>query len=78
LLTHPFVAEVAVVGLPSEEWGEEVAAFVVPQHGQSVDAGQLIDFARQHLAKFKCPRRVRLVQSLPRNALGKVLRHELR
>jgi malonyl-CoA/methylmalonyl-CoA synthetase len=78
LLTHPFVAEVAVVGLPSEEWGEEVAAFVVPQHGQSVDAGQLIAFARQHLAKFKCPRRVRLVQSLPRNALGKILRHELR
>jgi malonyl-CoA/methylmalonyl-CoA synthetase len=77
LLTHPLVADVAVVGLPSEEWGEEVAAFVVPQPGQSVDAGQLIDFARQHLAGFKCPRRVRAVQRVPRNALGKVLRDEL-
>jgi malonyl-CoA/methylmalonyl-CoA synthetase len=78
LLTHPFVADVAVVGLPSDEWGEEVAAFVVAQPGQSVDAGQLIDFARQHLATFKCPRRVRVVRRVPRNALGKILRDELR
>jgi malonyl-CoA/methylmalonyl-CoA synthetase len=77
LLTHPLVADVAVVGLPSDEWGEEVTAFVVPGPGQSIEAAELIDYARGHLARFKCPRAVRVVPTLPRNALGKILRDEL-
>jgi malonyl-CoA/methylmalonyl-CoA synthetase len=77
LLAHPGVAEVAVVGQPSDEWGELVTAFVVPT-GSSLDLAELSRFARERLAAFKCPRRVELVDALPRNALGKVLKHELK
>jgi malonyl-CoA/methylmalonyl-CoA synthetase len=77
MVGHPAVADVAVVGLPSDEWGEEVTAFVVPRPGRQLEGDELIGFARRHLARFKCPRQVRIVQSLPRNALGKVLREEL-
>jgi malonyl-CoA/methylmalonyl-CoA synthetase len=77
LLTCPGVAEVAVVGLPSEEWGETVAAFVVPAPGQAPDPAEVIAFSRERLAHFKCPRQVRLVDALPRNALGKILRDRL-
>ncbi|HEY3723419.1 MAG TPA: acyl-CoA synthetase [Acidimicrobiia bacterium] len=76
LLEHPAVAEVAVVGEPSDEWGEEVVAVVVPA-GDERDAGALLVFAAEHLAPYKRPRRVRYVDALPRNALGKVLRAQL-
>ncbi|MGH7747204.1 MAG: class I adenylate-forming enzyme family protein, partial [Candidatus Dormibacteria bacterium] len=72
---HPAVAEVAVAGLPSERWGEQVTAFVVAR--EPVDEEELIAHARAHLAPYKCPRAVRFVASLPRNALGKVRRSEL-
>jgi fatty-acyl-CoA synthase len=78
MVGHPAVADVAVVGLPSDEWGEEVTAFVVPRPGRQLEGDELIGFARRHLARFKCPRQVRLVPRLPRNALGKILREELR
>ena len=74
LARHPGVAEVAVVGVPSEEWGETVVAFVVGDP----DLASLAELAAAELAPFKCPREVRLVDSLPRNALGKVVRGELR
>ena len=73
---HPAVAEVAVVGRVSERWGEEVTAFVVP--AAPVSEADLIQFAQERLAKFKCPRAVHLIAALPRNAMGKVLRGELR
>ena len=76
LLAHPDVAEVAVVGTPSDEWGETVTAFVVPA-GDRPAAEPLLTFADAHLAPFKRPRTVHFVDSLPRNALGKVLRDEL-
>ena len=76
---HPAVSEVAVAGLPSEEWGEEVVAWVVPASGHDCPTvDELRDFARDHLAAYKLPRRVVAVDALPRNALGKVTRHELR
>jgi len=79
LLEHPGVAEVAVVGIPSEEWGEVVTAFVVAADpGDPPDEGELLAFTAERLAPFKRPRLVRHVGSLPRNALGKVLKHELR
>jgi malonyl-CoA/methylmalonyl-CoA synthetase len=79
LLEHPRVAEVAVVGTPSEEWGEVVTAFVVPADpGDPPGEGELLGFAAERLAPFKRPRLVRYVDALPRNALGKVLKHELR
>jgi malonyl-CoA/methylmalonyl-CoA synthetase len=77
LETHPGVAEVAVVGLASESWGEEVTAFVVPA-GNPPAADELIAYAQERLAKFKCPRAVRFVDELPRNAMGKVQRSLLR
>jgi malonyl-CoA/methylmalonyl-CoA synthetase len=76
LLAHPDVEEVAVVGTPSEEWGEVVTAFVVSSSG-SPDEQHLAAFAAERLAPFKRPRLVRFVDGLPRNALGKVLKHEL-
>jgi malonyl-CoA/methylmalonyl-CoA synthetase len=76
LLAHPGVAEVAVVGTPSAEWGEVVTAFVVPAADKPT-AQALQAFAAERLAPFKCPRRLHFVDALPRNALGKVLKHEL-
>ncbi|HYA68333.1 MAG TPA: AMP-binding protein [Acidimicrobiales bacterium] len=76
LLTHPAVAEVAVTGTPSDEWGEVVTAWVVPQ-GPAPEAGALMAFAAERLASYKRPRLVRFVDHLPRNALGKIRRHQL-
>jgi malonyl-CoA/methylmalonyl-CoA synthetase len=78
LEAHPGVAEVAIVGLPSESWGEEVTAFVVPAGTPAPSAEELIAYAQERLAKFKCPRAVRFVAELPRNAMGKVQRSLLR
>ncbi len=76
LLAHPEVAEAAVVGTPSEEWGETVTAFVVPAGAQR-DTNTLLAFAADQLAPFKRPRLVHFVDSLPRNALGKVIKNDL-
>jgi malonyl-CoA/methylmalonyl-CoA synthetase len=78
LLEHPAVAEVAVAGVADAEWGEVVAAWVVPAPaGPPPEAAELTGFAAERLARFKCPRRFVIVEALPRNALGKLLRHEL-
>jgi len=75
---HPGVGEVAVVGLPSESWGEEVTAFVVPARNPPPTEQELIAYAQERLAKFKCPRAVRFVDALPRNTMGKVQRSLLK
>jgi malonyl-CoA/methylmalonyl-CoA synthetase len=77
LLAHPTVGEVAVVGEPSEEWGELVVAVVVPAADGPFDADALLEYAAGELAPYKRPRRVRVVDALPRNALGKVVRSQL-
>jgi malonyl-CoA/methylmalonyl-CoA synthetase len=78
LARHPAVAEVAVVGLPSAEWGEEVTACLVLQPGAvAPTVDELRAFGRADLSPFKLPRRVVVVAALPRNALGKVVRHQL-
>jgi malonyl-CoA/methylmalonyl-CoA synthetase len=74
---HPAVHEVAVAGLPSDRWGEEVTAFVVPSGSPPIDENELIAFAHERLASYKCPKRVVTLDRLPRNAMGKVQRSML-
>ena len=76
LLAHPAVAEAAVVGTPSDEWGEVVTAFVVPT-SERRDRQSLLAFAAERLRPSNAPACVHFVDSLPRNALGKVVKHEL-
>ncbi|MEV6495500.1 hypothetical protein AB0M20_43820, partial [Actinoplanes sp. NPDC051633] len=76
LYDHPAVAEVAVVGLPDPRWIEAIAAVVVPRG--EVTPEQLIAFARERLAAHKVPKSVHLVEALPKNPSGKLLKRELR
>lgn len=78
LHSHPAVREVAVIGVPDPHWGENVCAVVVPQPGGSDPASGAVALARSRLAGFKTPRHVVVVESLPKNAAGKVLKAELR
>ncbi len=78
LLTHPQVAEVAVIGVSHAVWGETPRAYVVPRGDGMPSDGELIKFAREHLAHYKCPTSIAFVPALPRNASGKVLKRELR
>jgi malonyl-CoA/methylmalonyl-CoA synthetase len=76
LRTHPAVADVAVVGLPDADWGEQVIA-VVEGPGTDADSASLLDLAGQALAPFKRPKRIVWVDALPRNALGKVVKADV-
>jgi acyl-CoA synthetase (AMP-forming)/AMP-acid ligase II len=78
LSAHPAVAQVAVVGLPDELWGEAVTAFAVLRDGSPPDAESLIRFAREHLAAYKAPKSVRFVETIPLSPVGKPLRRALR
>ena len=78
LLRHPAVQEVAIVGLPHERWGEAPHAFVVLKAGATATETELCDYARDHLAHFKCPRAVRFLTELPKTATGKVQKYVLR
>ena len=78
LLTHDAVAQAAVVGAPDERLGEVGVAFVVPRQGAKLDGEQLIAWSKERLANYKVPRRVEVVDALPLNATGKVLKFQLR
>ena len=78
LYAHPAVAETAVVGVRDAVMGEDVLAFVVPKRGMTTTVDELIAFCQTRLAKYKCPKQVRFVDTLPKSPIGKILRKELR
>ena len=80
LAQHSSVQEVAIIGLPSDKWGEEVTAIVVIRPGCKLDADELIGFGREHLATYKVPNRVVFIpyEEMPINFSGKILKRELR
>ncbi|MGE5702098.1 MAG: long-chain-fatty-acid--CoA ligase [Clostridia bacterium] len=78
LYSYPHVLEAAVIGVPHEVWGETVAAVIVPKQGQLVALEDLQQFCRGYLAGYKIPRVLYLVEQLPRNASGKILKYKLR
>jgi acyl-CoA synthetase (AMP-forming)/AMP-acid ligase II len=78
LAEHPAVAEVAVIGVPDPKWGESVKAVVALKPGAEASEMELVEFCRERLAHFKCPRTVDVVPALPRNPTGKILKRDLR
>jgi fatty-acyl-CoA synthase len=78
LYQHPGIEEVAVIGLPDPKWIEIVAAVVVPRKGVSLTDKELISFCKERLAGFKCPKRIVVVEKLPKNPSGKILKRELK
>jgi len=74
---HPDVMEVAVIGVPDEKWGEVPKAFVVPKQGTNPTAEDIINFCREHIARFKCPKHVQFGE-LPKTATGKIQKYILR
>ena len=78
IFDHPKVADVAVIGVPDEKWGETVKACVVMKPDESLSEDEVIEWTRNKIAKFKCPKSVDFLETLPRNPSGKVLRRLLR
>ncbi len=78
LHSHPDIEEAAIIGVEDIDWGERVRAVVVAKSGHSVDEGEVIEYCRQRLASFKKPESVVVVDELPRNPMGKILKRLLR
>lgn len=77
LYTHPAVEAAAVIGVPDDLYGEEVAAFVVLKNGVNVSDDELMNFCREHLADYKCPKTIGFLDEIPKGPTGKLLKREL-
>jgi len=77
LYTHPAVAAAAVIGVPDQLYGEEVAAFIVLKDGLETTESEIIELCKQHLADYKCPKTVHFVDDIPKGPTGKLLKREL-
>ncbi|MFD2044581.1 class I adenylate-forming enzyme family protein [Ornithinibacillus salinisoli] len=75
---HSGVKETCVIGIPDEKWGESIVAYVVPNGKEIIDAEELVELCKQHLASFKKPKEVHIVDSLPKSSYGKILKRELK
>jgi long-chain acyl-CoA synthetase len=78
LLTHPAVSMAAVIGMPDDQHGEEVKAYLVLEKGQNVSPQEIVDWSRETMAAYKYPRFVEIRDALPMTATGKILKRELR
>ncbi|MEX1670074.1 long-chain-fatty-acid--CoA ligase [Zhongshania guokunii] len=78
LFNHPDITDVAVIGIPDEQWGEAVTAVVVRKEHSKVSEQELITFAKEQIATYKCPKKIVFSAELPRNASGKILKRQLR
>jgi long-chain acyl-CoA synthetase len=75
---HPAVAEAAVIGIPDPEYGEEIVAYVALKPGMEATPDNILGFCAERLSSFKCPREVRILETLPKSSIGKILKRELR
>ena len=78
IYTHPKVSDVQVIGVPDEQYGEEIAACIILKEGESMTVDEMKQFVRDHMAKHKVPRYVDFVDSFPMNAAGKILKYKMR
>jgi long-chain acyl-CoA synthetase len=78
LVTHPDVSLAAVIGIPDEEYGEEVVAYVIPKAGKIVSPEAIIRWSKEQMAAYKYPRHVKIVSEFPLGPSGKILKRELR
>jgi acyl-CoA synthetase (AMP-forming)/AMP-acid ligase II len=77
LIEHPKIQDVVVTGIPDREWGESLAAYVVVRDGETMTKDEVIDYAKEHVARYAVPRAVQFIHELPRNPTGKVMKREL-